>query len=73
MDYAKNKAKRRVLGNIRFIGELFKLKMLTENIMHKCIVELLQTNDEENLECLCKLLRTIGKDIDTDKAKVSRL
>jgi translation initiation factor 4G len=59
------KAKRRSLGNIRFIGELFKLGMLTEGIMNDCIERLLkQETDEENLECLCRLLTTIGKELD---------
>lgn len=59
------KAKRRSLGNIRFIGELFKLSMLTESTMNDCIERLLkQENDEENLECLCRLLTTIGKEVD---------
>ncbi|XP_077421553.1 eukaryotic translation initiation factor 4 gamma 1 isoform X2 [Vanacampus margaritifer] len=65
----KNKARRRSLGNIKFIGELFKLKMLTEIIMHECIVKLLKNHDEESLECLCRLLSTIGKDLDFEKAK----
>ncbi|XP_053379539.1 eukaryotic translation initiation factor 4 gamma 1-like [Mercenaria mercenaria] len=67
--YEESKAKRRSLGNIRFIGELFKLKMLTENIMHDCVFKLLRTKDPENLECLCRLLTTIGKELDVDKAK----
>ncbi|XP_076087139.1 eukaryotic translation initiation factor 4 gamma 3-like isoform X1 [Mytilus galloprovincialis] len=62
-------ARRRSLGNIRFIGELFKLKMLTEPIMHECVFKLLNSKDEESLECLCKLLRTIGKELDSEKAK----
>nr|XP_020441839.1 eukaryotic translation initiation factor 4 gamma 1 [Monopterus albus] len=66
---AKEKARRRSLGNIKFIGELFKLKMLTEVIMHDCIVKLLKNHDEESLECLCRLLSTIGKDLDFEKAK----
>ncbi|KAL7400526.1 hypothetical protein ABVT39_013470 [Epinephelus coioides] len=66
---AKDKARRRSLGNIKFIGELFKLKMLTEVIMHDCIVKLLKNHDEESLECLCRLLSTIGKDLDFEKAK----
>ena len=45
--------------------------MLTENIMHECVVKLLRSNDEESYECLCKLLFTIGKDLDHEKAKVS--
>lgn len=67
---AKDQARRRSLGNIKFIGELFKLKMLTEVIMHDCIVKLLKNHDEESLECLCRLLSTIGKDLDFEKAKV---
>ncbi|XP_075873531.1 eukaryotic translation initiation factor 4 gamma 1-like isoform X2 [Nelusetta ayraudi] len=66
---AKDQARRRSLGNIKFIGELFKLKMLTEVIMHDCIVKLLKNHDDESLECLCRLLSTIGKDLDFEKAK----
>ncbi|XP_016148261.1 eukaryotic translation initiation factor 4 gamma 1-like, partial [Sinocyclocheilus grahami] len=69
LEDAKDKARRRSLGNIKFIGELFKLKMLTETIMHDCIVKLLKNHDEESLECLCRLLSTIGKDLDFEKAK----
>ena len=68
--YAETIAKRRSLGNIRFIGELFKLKMLTESIMHDCLLKLLRSSDEDNLECLCRLLSTIGKDIDVERARV---
>lgn len=64
-NYKLGKAKRRSLGNIRFIGELFKLQMLTESIMYDCIERLLkQDSDEENIECLCRLLTTIGKELD---------
>ncbi|XP_051984947.1 eukaryotic translation initiation factor 4 gamma 1a isoform X1 [Xyrauchen texanus] len=69
LEEAKDKARRRSLGNIKFIGELFKLKMLTEPIMHDCIVKLLKNHDEESLECLCRLFATIGKDLDFEKAK----
>lgn len=34
-------------------------------IMHRCIRHLLEQNDEDNLECLCKLLTTIGKDLES--------
>ena len=44
--------------------------MLTESVMHDCVVKLLKSNDEESFECLCKLLFTIGKDLDHAKAKV---
>ncbi|KAJ8748755.1 hypothetical protein K2173_011309 [Erythroxylum novogranatense] len=66
------KARRRMLGNIRLIGELYKKKMLTERIMHECINTLLgqyQNPDEEDVEALCKLMSTIGEIIDHPKAK----
>jgi len=54
-----------ILFIFSFIGELFKLQMLTDTIMYDCIEYLLRDkNDEESLECLCRLLRTIGKELD---------
>ncbi|KAF2880179.1 hypothetical protein ILUMI_25980 [Ignelater luminosus] len=55
------------VGNIRFIGELFKQQMLTVNIMIRCLNNLLETKDEESLECLCKLLTTVGKELEINK------
>ncbi|CAB4021572.1 eukaryotic translation initiation factor 4 gamma 1 isoform X1 [Paramuricea clavata] len=69
MDEALAKNKRRALGNIKFIGELFKLKLLTENIMHDCIYRLLRAGDEESLESMCMLMFMIGKDLDREIAK----
>ena len=69
---AAAKAKRRGLGLIRFMGELFKLQMLTERIMHECIKKLLgnmENPEEEEIESLCKLLTTIGSLLDTKKAR----
>ncbi|KAL3516805.1 hypothetical protein ACH5RR_023707 [Cinchona calisaya] len=66
------RARRRMLGNIRLIGELYKKRMLTERIMHDCIKKLLgqyQNPDEEDVEALCKLISTIGEMIDHPKAK----
>ncbi|KAK2650876.1 hypothetical protein Ddye_018365 [Dipteronia dyeriana] len=66
------KARRRMLGNIRLIGELYKKKMLTERIMHECIKKLMgqyENPDEEDVEALCKLMSTIGEMIDHPKAK----
>lgn len=70
LDEAKDKARRRSLGNIRFIGELFNLKMLTLPIMHDCVMKLLKERDEESMECLCMLLSTSGRNLDLKKAKV---
>uniref|UniRef100_A0A8C2EAD8 B box-type domain-containing protein n=1 Tax=Cyprinus carpio TaxID=7962 RepID=A0A8C2EAD8_CYPCA len=70
LEDAKEKARRRSLGNIKFIGELFKLKMMTEPIMHDCIVKLLKRHDEEeSLERVCCLLSSTWKHLDHEKAK----
>ncbi|KAK1799617.1 hypothetical protein P4O66_000386 [Electrophorus voltai] len=69
LEEQKDRARRRSTGNIKFIGELFKLRMLTEPIMHDCVVKLLKHHEDESLECLCRLLTTIGKDLDFEKAK----
>ncbi|XP_052245619.1 eukaryotic translation initiation factor 4 gamma 1-like [Dreissena polymorpha] len=62
----ESKAKNKSLGNVRFVGELFKVKMLTENIMHDCLVQLFRS---KNLECFCMLLSTIGKELDSDRSR----
>ncbi|XP_053290777.1 eukaryotic translation initiation factor 4 gamma 3 [Pleuronectes platessa] len=66
---AKDITRRRSIGNIKFIGELYKLKMLNGTIMHDCVAKLLKNHDQESLECLCRLLTTIGRDLDFDEAK----
>ncbi|KAI9465204.1 armadillo-type protein, partial [Lactarius psammicola] len=70
--YAAAKARRRGLGLVRFIGELFKLQMLTERIMHECIKKLLanaEHPEEEEIESVCRLLVTVGSLLDTPKAR----
>lgn len=65
----KFKLRRRAVGTVRFIGELYKIKMLNDKIMHECIKLLLSNEDEDSLECLCKLLTTIGKSMETPSGK----
>ncbi|XP_037077135.1 eukaryotic translation initiation factor 4 gamma 3-like [Pollicipes pollicipes] len=57
-------------GNIRFIGELYKLGMLTDRIMQQCIVKLLHDKHEDSYECLTKLVTTIGQKL--EKAEQTR-
>jgi translation initiation factor 4G len=59
--------RRTTLGNIKFIGELYKVGNITENVMHNCIRRLLQAPDEEAIESLCRLLTTAGKNLDSQK------
>ncbi|KAJ1560209.1 hypothetical protein HK405_007877, partial [Cladochytrium tenue] len=70
--FQRTKLKRRVLGNISFIGELFKLGMITEKIMHSCVLQLMKNvadPEEEETESLCKLLTSIGEKLDHEQAK----
>ena len=71
--YIAAAAKRRGLGLVQFIGELYKLGMLTERIMHECVKKLVDydgTPDEAEVESLTKLLKTIGSNLDsTEKGK----
>ncbi|KAI6145572.1 hypothetical protein BKA82DRAFT_913145 [Pisolithus tinctorius] len=71
-DYVAQKAKRQGLGFIKFTGELFKLQMLTERIMHSHVKTLLRNAEnleEEEIESLCQLLRTVGQLLDVPKAR----
>ncbi|KAK2928641.1 hypothetical protein FoTM2_011503 [Fusarium oxysporum f. sp. vasinfectum] len=58
---------------VQFIGELYKLGMLTERIMHECVHKLVDYKgvpDEAEVESLSKLLRTIGGNLDsTEKGR----
>ena len=66
----ERKMRRKSVGNCRFIGELFKLQMLTAKIMIRCVAQLLSNLEEESLECLCKLLTTIGKDLEMKLVRI---
>ena len=47
----QTKARSQLLGNIHLIGELLKLKMLSEGIIHESIYCLLRSgSNEESLE-----------------------
>jgi hypothetical protein len=72
-EHARIKLKQRKLGNIKFICELFKQRMLSENIIHRqCIAYLLSTpheRTEEEFEALCKILSSVGETLDHERAK----
>jgi len=69
-------ARRKMVGNLRFIGELGKLEIIHESILHRCVQQLLEKRKRrpiadlaEDLECLCQIIRTCGKVLDKPKAK----
>jgi translation initiation factor 4G len=70
--YAAQKAKRRGLGLVQLIGELFKMDMVNKNVMKQCFLKLLgnvDETDEEDIESACKLLTTIGAVYDSQSAE----
>lgn len=74
--YIAAAAKRRGLGLVQFIGELFKLGMLTERIMNECVRKLLDFEgvpEDETVESLVKLLRTIGRALDISEKSRSAM
>jgi translation initiation factor 4G len=62
-------------------GELGKLEMVQEGILHKCIKQLIERKKtpngstarvadmSEDMECLCEILRTIGRRLDHERAR----
>lgn len=69
--YIAQKARRHGLGLVHLIGELFKVQMLTEKIMHGCInrfMKDIENPKESDIESLCTLLKIIGQSLDKPKA-----
>ena len=69
--YAARKAKRRGLGLIQFIGELYKLRMLTSSIIDDFVKRLLgkvKNPGEKRMESLHRLLTTVGRILDNPGA-----
>lgn len=60
------RAKQRMLGNVKFIGELFKQKLINEKIIHtECIQRLMRISlakkEDDVVEGLVQLMTTTGK------------
>jgi hypothetical protein len=62
----------RSAGNIRCIGELFKLGMLTSIMQHR-VKHFLMEEDEGSLEYLCKLLTKVWKELEKKSQSVRTL
>eukprot|EP01041_Mallomonas_annulata_P005669 gene5669-11442_t len=62
----ERKMKRRMLGNMRFIGELYKKHLLKSGIMYEIFQEIVKRHPmkDEDIELLCKLLHTVGSTLE---------
>lgn len=58
--YHANIIKKKYLGHMRFIGELYKVDIIKNDIMLRCLKTLLEDFEEEKVECFAKLMTTIG-------------
>ncbi|KAI1283076.1 Eukaryotic translation initiation factor 4 gamma 1 [Halotydeus destructor] len=68
----KRLARKKSLGNIKLIGELYKLEMMKGSIMVFCMHKLISELEEESLECLCTLLKTIGNQLEEECRKLGK-
>ncbi|KRY30162.1 Eukaryotic translation initiation factor 4 gamma 1 [Trichinella spiralis] len=60
-------SKRRRLGVIRLIGELYKVTLLKMTVLQNDVVKGLTSEiNEENLECLCSLLTIVGAKLESE-------
>ncbi|GBN19795.1 Eukaryotic translation initiation factor 4 gamma 3 [Araneus ventricosus] len=61
------KLKTRWIGNMRFIGELYKFNLIETSVILGCADILLKQEDEDSLECFCWLMKTAGKELENCK------
>ncbi|PVU95469.1 hypothetical protein BB561_001803 [Smittium simulii] len=67
--YAAMKIKRRGLGLVKFVGEMFLLNLISEKILRGAMEYLLSTDKEdETLESLAKLITTVGSRLDANES-----
>lgn len=83
LEMKANKVKKRMMGNIGFVGELYKKGFIsTKIIMKKCINSLLanvdendevvafkQVQNEQELELLCRFMHTVGSTLENKAGK----
>ncbi|XP_050428634.1 eukaryotic translation initiation factor 4 gamma 3-like [Adelges cooleyi] len=62
-DLIQRRLKLRAIGCLRFIGEIFKLSLLSPLVVLYCVNTLYAKTNENSLEYLCSLLKTAGKEL----------
>jgi translation initiation factor 4G len=68
-DEAERSIRQRAVGTVVLIGDLYKMEMFSLRTMNQFIMSLFSYSDEDSLECLCKLLTTIGKQMELENPK----
>ena len=71
-------SRKRYVGHMKFVGQLFRVNLLSDKIMHCCVQDLFAKPeegkgawepDEEKIRCLCTLLGTIGHQLEAGAMK----
>jgi translation initiation factor 4G len=59
--------KNRMFGTVRFVGDLYNVKLIANKLIRQEIIEkLLVDPSDTDLECVCRLLTTIGKRLERE-------
>ena len=69
--YAMAAAKRRGLGLVKFIGHLYNLSMLNNQVIYVCLKDQSRNTvdpSEDSLENLAQLIQTVGPKLDSDES-----
>ena len=64
--------RRKYLGAIRFIGELYNAGMLLSNIIYECVEKLLGKIDDYRMEGICTLLNITGDGLENKTNQTSQ-
>jgi len=74
IDTLKSKEKRRLLGLIKFIAQLYRLGLLVDSIINWCVVELVKrheaTGDDIYIEYAVSMIETVGPTYDRKRKSV---
>ncbi|EER09864.1 eukaryotic initiation factor 4f, putative [Perkinsus marinus ATCC 50983] len=67
LEVIRSKKKERILGNMKFIGQLFLRQLLSAKVIKEVVGQLIFRSDEPEehyIECVCILLLNIGSTLD---------
>ena len=63
----KREMKKRILGNCIFVGHLYNRGIVPKTVLvDSCIFNLIEEPDDEDAECLARLITTVGKKFDNE-------
>lgn len=65
--------KKRYIGHMRFIGEIYMKDLIKKVTIESCIDELKTSTDEDTLVCLVKLIQTIGAKFETKSSGKAKM